>query len=121
MMINLVELLMYLYYNKEKDIIYHSDSPHSDEILFCSYEENGWKQSDEISIADSGFTFRILSNFGYGSKSYFHFVAKYKDCLLCDFEGSSSTVAVNRFSVQLLPQNGNMIYFHIQNLTGYGM
>ena len=82
MMINLVELLMYLYYNKEKDIIYHSDSPHSDEILFCSYEENGWKQSDEISIADSGFTFRILSNFGYGSKSYFHFVAKYKDCLL---------------------------------------
>ena len=53
MMINLVELLMYLYYNKEKDIIYHSDSPHSDEILFCSYEENGWKQSDEISIADS--------------------------------------------------------------------
>lgn len=107
MMINLVELLMYLYYNKEKDIIYHSDSPHSDEILFCSYEENGWKQSDEISIADSGFTFRILSNFGYRSKSYFHFVAKYKDCLLCDFEGSSSTVAVNRFSVQLLPDKGN--------------
>lgn len=116
MMINLVELLMYLYYNKEKDIIYHSDSPHSDEILFCSYEENGWKQSDEISIADSGFTFRILSNFGYGSKSYFHFVAKYKDCLLCDFEGSSSTVAVNRFSVQLLPDKWEQLFLKLEQV-----
>lgn len=107
---------MFLCYNKETDKLYHSECAPSEEILFCSYEEKGWKHSEEISIAESGFTFRVLSNFGYGGKSYLHFVAKYKDCQLYDFEACSSIDAVNLFSVSLLPDKWEELFQKLERV-----
>lgn len=107
---------MYLCYNKETDKLYHSECAPSEEILLVSYDDKGWKHSDEISIVDSSFTFRILSNFGYGSKSYLHFVAKYKDNQLYDFEGSLSANKMKLFSVSPFPNKWEELFQKLEQV-----
>lgn len=48
-------------------------------VLFSSYEENGWRDSGWIQVPESSFAFRIMSNFGYGSRAYLKCHVKYQE------------------------------------------
>ena len=61
---------MVLCYNKESGKLYHANSAPATDVLFNSYEDKGFKESEKINVAGTGFSFVIKSNFGYGNASY---------------------------------------------------
>ena len=77
---------MILCYNEERRKLYHASSAPSKDVLFHTYEDKGYKESDNINVGETGFSFIIKSNFGYGSASYLQFVASFGPSKLFDFE-----------------------------------
>ena len=43
------------------------------DVLFHSYDDKGFKESEAINVGDTGFSVVIKSNFGYGNASYLQF------------------------------------------------
>lgn len=75
-----------LCYNKECNMLYHANSAPTADVLFHCYEDKGFKESENIYVGETGFSFVIRSNFGYGNASYLQFRAIYNTCKLYDYE-----------------------------------
>lgn len=93
---------MVLCYNKESGKLYHANSAPATDVLFNSYEDKGFKESEKINVAGTGFSFVIKSNFGYGNASYLQFNATYESNQLFDFEADCCSKTVCLFSPFLL-------------------
>lgn len=76
---------MMLCYNKESGKLYHANSAPAIDVLFHSYDDKGFKESEAINVGDTGFSVVIRSNFGYGNASYLQFKATYETSRLLDF------------------------------------
>ena len=100
---------MYLCFNVERNELYHSYSVRrGDDILFSSYNENGWKKNEQIFVPNTTFCFIIESNFGYKGRSYLRFRAKYNGIELKNYESEEnlrSKSLLNIFDVN--PESGS--------------
>ena len=83
---------MVLCYNKESGKLYHANSAPATDVLFNSYEDKGFKESEKINVAGTGFSFVIKSNFGYGNASYLQFKATYETSCLLDFDAGYQNI-----------------------------
>lgn len=46
---------MMLCYNKESGKLYHANSAPAIDVLFHSYDDKGFKESEAINVGDTGF------------------------------------------------------------------
>lgn len=76
-------------FDKQKDALCYNTWGHP--ILFSSYETKGWKDTEWIQIPESGFAFRIMSNFGFGNKAYLKCFVKYKEKMLVNSDSWCET------------------------------
>ena len=108
---------MVLCYNKESGKLYHANSAPATDVLFNSYEDKGFKESEKINVAGTGFSFVIKSNFGYGNASYLLFKATYESNQLFDFETDCcSKNSLPFFSVPPTTENWDKLFCKIEEV-----
>lgn len=108
---------MMLCYNKESNKLYHANSAPSADILFHCYEDKGFKESENINVGDTGFSFIIRSNFGYGNASYLQFRATYNTCKLYDYEaGYQKDIWLPIFKFEPSPDNWDKLFYKIEEV-----
>ena len=63
--------------------------------LFESYEEKGYKNNKpSVTVGNSGFTFAIETNFGYGRAAHLRFQAEYKGSVLYSFKNENGEYGI---------------------------
>ena len=108
---------MVLCYNKESGKLYHANSAPATDVLFNSYEDKGFKESEKINVAGTGFSFVIKSNFGYGNASYLLFKATYESNQLFDFETDCCNKnSLPFFSVPPTTKNWDKLFCKIEEV-----
>lgn len=108
---------MVLCYNKESGKLYHANSAPATDVLFNSYEDKGFKESEKINVVGTGFSFVIKSNFGYGNASYLQFKATYESNQLFDFEADCySNNSLPFFSVPPTTENWDKLFCKIEKV-----
>lgn len=107
----------YLNYNQINDTLsVGTHSRFSNLItLFESYEEKGYdKNRASVTIGNSGFTFCIETNFGYGQRSYLRFKAEYNGSVLYCFQSKSGEYSHATpspyFNVEPDPENWDKLF-----------
>jgi len=108
---------MMLCYNKECNKLYHANSAPTTDVLFHSYEDKGFKESENINLGDTGFSFIIRSNFGYGNASYLQFRATYNTCKLYDYEaGYQKDIWLPIFKFEPTSDNWSKLFCKIEDV-----
>lgn len=77
-----------LNYSKTNDTLSVGDSVQNSDLIqiFESYEDKGYdKNRPCVTVGESGFTFTIETNFGYGKKSFLRFRVEYNGNILYCF------------------------------------
>ena len=98
-------------------MLYHANSAPTADVLFHCYEDKGFKESENIYVGDTGFSFVIRSNFGYGNASYLHFRASYNTCKLYDYEaGYQKENWLPIFKFEPNPDNWDKLFCKIEEV-----
>lgn len=106
-----------LCYNKECNMLYHANSAPTADVLFHCYEDKGFKESENIYVGETGFSFVIRSNFGYGNASYLQFRATYNTCKLYDYEaGYQKENWLPIFKFEPNPDNWDKLFCKIEEV-----
>lgn len=104
-----------LNYDKSSDKLSRSCFPNINQTtLFESYEDKGYdKNRPSVTVDNSGFTFTIATNFGYGKKSFLGFRAEYKGNTLFSYKNKNGEYGVNApsmlFEVEPNSEPGNWV------------
>lgn len=107
---------MFLCYNKDENKLYHGEIASTEDIIFTSYDDTGWKNND-ILVDGSGLSFHIYSNFGYKSKSYLYFTATFYGQSLYDYEkGRETEKLLPLFSTTPTPCNWCDLFYKMENI-----
>lgn len=111
---------MYLCYSNEKKELYHGTTVNSsDDVLFTSYNDKGWKKTGNIRVPNSTFCFRIESNFGYDGYKYLRFRATYDGKELKNYESEKNLMSkslLNTFDVNPEPWSWDDLFCLIEKI-----
>lgn len=89
--------------------------------LFESYEEKGYKNNKpSVTVGNSGFTFTIETNFGYGRAAHLRFQAEYKGTILYSFKNENGVYGIDApskyFNVKPDPENWPFLFAVLCNV-----